>query len=399
MTLRDRIIAAAVVSAIHLLALGFVIGDPSNILDGAFQQQAEAILDGALPYADRGYEYPPLSLPLVLGPGLISDAEDSYRAAFGWEMMAFDLSIVLMLSLALRGESRRIWGALAVYTVGVVGLSGVGPLPDSDLEAQPLGLARFDLAPAALVLAAALARQAARTATWSALLSTAVAVKFFPVFLYPSFLRDEPQLRRALLAAIPPLALAAGIVLVTGDEFGSAINYHTGRDLQIETLGATPFMLWNVLGPGDATSMIGRGGWNLVASGADYARALSIGLFFVSWIWLTIEGWRRRVPPLEIATAILAVMILLAPVLSPQFLFWVLPVSAAAYGLRLPNLLLIVAVLLTEEVLANYNGVSTLSDSFVLSVAARNTVLIAYVAAAIVYAFREREPEPSVAPT
>jgi hypothetical protein len=313
-------------------------------------------------------------------------------------MLAFDLSIVLMLALALRGESRRIWGALAVYTVGVVGLSGVGPLPDSDLETQPLGLARFDLAPAALVLAAALARGASRTATWSAALSTAVAVKFFPVFLYPSFLREEHQLRRALLAAIPPLALAAGIVLVTGDEFGSAIAYHTGRELQVETLGATPFMLAHLFGAGASTE-VGSGAYNLVADGAAFARVLSIGLFLVAWIGLTVEGWRRRVPPLEIATAILAAMILLAPVLSPQFLFWVLPVSAAAYGLRLPNLLLVAAILLTELMLSRYSGVESLSNGFVLSIAARNAVLLAYAVAAIAYAFRqaENEPEPVAA--
>jgi len=198
MTTRDRIIAAAAVVVIHLLALGFLIGEPSpSILDGVFHTQAEAILDGALPYADRGFEYPPLSLPLVLAPGLISDSELAYRQAFGWEMMIFDLAIVALLAFALRGDSRRVWGALAVYTVGIVGLSGLGPLPDSDIELQPLGLARFDLAPAALVLAAALAREASRSATWSALLSTAVAVKAFPLVLFPNFLRDEPDLRRA----------------------------------------------------------------------------------------------------------------------------------------------------------------------------------------------------------
>jgi hypothetical protein len=392
MTTRDRIIAALVIAGVHLLALGPLIGDASNILDNVFHSQAEAILDGALPYADRGFEYPPLALPLVLAPGLVSDAEASYRAAFGWEMLGFDLSIVLMLALAVRGDRRFVWGALGVYTVGVVGLSGLGPLPDSDIELQPLALARFDLAPAALVLAASLARERGRSATWSALLSTATAVKGYALILYPSFLRDEPDPRRVFLAALPPLLIAAGIVLVTGDEFGSAITYHTGRQLQIETLAATPFMLaHSVFGAGASTD-IGAGAYNLVARGADLARALTIAFLVAGYLLLAREGWRRRTPPLQIATAILALAVAFSPVLSPQFLLWVLPVSAAAFGLRLPNLLLVATVLLTEVMLSQYSGVTGLSNSFVLAIAARNAFLLAYVAAAVVYALRTPGP-------
>jgi hypothetical protein len=377
---------------LHVAALSFPLGNSDRIVDRTFHDQAEAILDGELPYSDRHYEYPPLSLPVVLAPALISDSEPSYRAAFGWEMLAFDLAIVLLLAFGLRGDRRLVWGALAVWSVGMIGLSNLGPLPDSDIDGQPLGLARFDLVPAALILAAALARERLRSALWSFLLTTAVAVKFFPIFLYPNWLRDEAQLRRAAAAAIPPLVLSAALVLLTGDDFGSAISYHTGRDLQIETLGATPFLIAHLFG-GEASTVVGAGGWNLDAGGAEAARAISIGLFLGGWAILAIEGWRRRVPPLEIATAILAVMILFAPVLSPQFLFWVLPVSAAAYGLRLPNLLLLLSVGLTQLVLSLYGGVTRLSDSFVLAVSLRNLVLIAFTAAAITSAFGRTEAD------
>ena len=393
MTTRDRIIAAAAVAGLHLLALGFLIGEASpSILDGVFHTQAEAILDGALPYADRGYEYPPLSLPLVLAPGLISDSELAFRQAFGWEMMAFDLAIVALLAFALRGDSRRIWGALAVYTVGIVGLSGLGPLPDSDIELQPLGLARFDLAPAALVLAAALAREAARSAMWSLLLSTAVAVKAFPLVLFPNFLRGERDLRRVALAALPPLLLAAGVVLVTGDEFGSAISYHSGRGLQIESVGANLFLLAHLAG-GGASTVTEAGAFSLSADGADFARDVFFVLGIVAVGALIALGWQRRTPPLRIATAILAATVVLAPVLSPQFLLWLLPVSAAAFGLRLPNLLLMAAVLLTQYMLSQYSGVEPLSNSFVLAISARNAVLIAYAAVAIAWALGPEEPE------
>jgi hypothetical protein len=399
MSLRDRAIAAAVVAGIHLIALGLLIGEPSeSILDGVFHVQAEEILDGALPYADRGYEYPPLSLPLVLAPGVFTDSELAYRQAFGWEMMVFDLAIVALLAFALRGDSRRIWGALAVYTVGIVGLSGLGPLPDSDIELAPLGLARFDLAPAALVLAAALAREASRSATWSALLSTAVAVKAFPLVLFPNFLRGERDLRRVAVATALPLLTAAGIVLVTGDEFGSAIDYHSGRGLQIESVGANLFLVAHLLGAGASTTTE-AGAYALEADGAGFAR----GAFFAIWLavlgWLIWTGWQRQTPPLRIATAILAATVVLAPILSPQFLFWLLPVSAAAFGLRLPNLLLMAAALLTQFMLSEYGGVKELDNAFIFVLTARNIVLVAYAVAAIAWAFRPGEqgarPQPA----
>ena len=65
--------------------------------------------------------------------------------------------------------------------------------------------------PALFVLAAVLARDAARSATWSALLSLGAAVKAFPIFLYPALLRGEsgsggsssPERFRWSLARLP----------------------------------------------------------------------------------------------------------------------------------------------------------------------------------------------------
>jgi hypothetical protein len=72
------------------------------------------------------------------------------------------------------------------------------------------------------------------------------------------------------------------------------------------------------------------------------------------------------------------VMVVFAPVLSPQFLLWILPVSACAYGLRKENLVLLVALILTQVVLQNYDGVDSLSGGFVWPLAARNLTLLLY---------------------
>jgi hypothetical protein len=84
------------------------------------------------------------------------------------------------------------------------------------------------------------------------------------------------------------------------------------------------------------------------------------------------------------ATAVLAVAVAFAPVLSPQFLLWLLPVSAAAFGLRVQNLVLLAAVVLTAVVLGRYDQVGDLSAGFVLPLAVRNALLLGFLALVVV---------------
>jgi hypothetical protein len=65
-------------------------------------------------------------------------------------------------------------------------------------------------------------------------------------------------------------------------------------------------------------------------------------------------------------------------VLSPQFLLWILPVSACAYGLGKENFVLLAAVVLTQIVLQHYDGVDSLSGDFVWPLAARNLTLLLF---------------------
>ena len=130
--------------------------------------------------------------------------------------------------------------------------------------------------PALFVLAAVLARDRGRSATWSGLLSIGAAIKAFPLFLYPALLRGERNLRRVVVAGAIPLLLCAVAVLVTGDEFGSAITYHTQRALQVESLAASPFEVAHVLGSSGITTVTGHGGFEIRASGATAARWVSV---------------------------------------------------------------------------------------------------------------------------
>jgi hypothetical protein len=393
--LRWRATAAALVCAVHLAVFVPTIGDWSSVLVNDFAPQAQAIKGGDLPYRDQDIEYPPLSVPVLIAPIYLDDSTQGFVDGFMWEMLAFDLGMALLIGFGLPGDAKRVLSALGIYSVGIVILSDV-VLDASLIDTGPLALQRFDLVPAFFVLAAVLARDRGRSATWSGLLSLGVAIKAFPLFLYPALLRGERSLRRVIVAGAIPLLLCAVAVLVMGDEFGSAITYHTQRAPQIESLAASPFEVAHVLGASGISSGVGHGGFEIRATGADVARWISVAIGAAGYLWLVLAGWRSKASNLELVAALLAVMVVFAPVLSPQFVLWILPISACAYGLGRQNLLLLVAILLTQVVLQNYDGVDGLTGSFVWPLAARNALLLAYLCVVAAPILREgHEPVPT----
>jgi hypothetical protein len=389
---RWRATAAVLVCALNLALFVPTIGDWSSILVNDFAPQAKAIKDGDLPYRDQRIEYPPLSVPVLIAPAYFDDSTQGFVDGFMWEMLAFDLAIILLIALALPGDPGRVLSALGVYTVGLVALSGV-VLDRSLIDYGPLALDRFDLVPTLFVLAAVLARDRGRSATWSGLLSIGVAIKAFPLFLYPALLRGERNLRRVIVAGAIPLLACAAAVIVMGDEFGSAISYHTERTLQVESLGASVFEVAHVIGASGVSTGVGHGGFEISASGATAARWVSVVIGATGYLWLVWAGWRSKATNFELVAALLAVLVVFAPVLSPQFLLWMLPVSACAYGLGRENVVLLLAIVFTQIELQHYDGVDALTGSFVWPLAVRNLLLIVYlvmVAAPIVRTGRSR---------
>jgi len=379
LTTPERIIAAAAVCALHLALLAPQVGSGGGSILTDFGPEGTAIEAGALPYRDEELEYPPLSIPVIVSPAWLGQDLQDYAVAFQVEMLLFDLGIVLLLALALRGGRREVLGALAVYTLGVVAISGI-VLDGSDIDEAPLALDRFDLVPAFLVLAAVLARERGRSATWSALLSAGAMVKAYPLALFPALLRGERRPGAVAVAALVPVLVAAALVSGLGDEFAGAIGYHTGRPLQVESVAATPL---EILAIDDVAggAEFGSGSFNYVGDGAAAARAITLVLLVGAYALMLWAGWRSGASHLKLATALLAVIVAFSPVLSPQFMFWLLPVSAAAWGLRIQNVVLVVAFVLTQLMLQHYSRVVVDFDAeYVWRLAGRNAVLLLYVA-------------------
>jgi len=369
---------AAIACALHLAILVPTIGQDAGSVQNDFAPQSIAIEGGDKPYRDQELEYPPLSIPVLMAPALTSEGIDGYNDHFEAWMLLFDLAIVALLAFATPGGGNRAGAAVAMYSLGVVALSGI-VLGDSDIDEAPLALSRFDLVPALLVLAAVLARESGRSATWSALLATGVAVKAFPLALFPALAHDEPNPRRAALAASVPLVLSLAVVVAFGDEFGSAIGYHAERSLQIESVAATPLEL-AYLDDVSAGARFGSGSFNYVGPGSEVARAVTVAALIFLYGLVLIAGWRaREISHLRLSVALLATIVTLSPVLSPQFLFWLLPLSAAAFGLGAANLVLVAAFAATQLMLQKYSRVIVDFDAeFVWRLAGRNALLLAY---------------------
>jgi hypothetical protein len=398
-TRRSRALAGALFVCLHLAILGPLANNEGALVEGEYRAAGEAVLDGAEPYSDLDFEYPPLAIPLVAAPAAVTEDGATYTELFAWMMLVVDLAIVVMLA-ALPGRRGRVWGALGVYSVLVLALL-VRVWEGSELGIGALALQRYDLVPAALVLAAALARSANRSATWSALLAVGTALKAFPAALFPVFVRGERKLGRVVAAALVPLLASAALVLALGDQFWSAVTYHTDRELQIETVGASLVLIADALG-GTATTVGGAGSLNLEGTGAGFLRVASIVAMLACYALVVRQLWRHRVEPLESALAALAPLVVLAPVLSPQFLIWLLPLSAAVYGFRAPNLILVGVCLLTGMVLSHYDEVFEHSWQFVTFLVARNVLLLVYLGLVLRPLWRRAEariprPRPVIA--
>jgi hypothetical protein len=80
-----------------------------------------------------------------------------------------------------------------------------------------------------------------------------------------------------------------------------------------------------------------------------------------------------------LVTGLLAILVVFSPVLSPQFLIWILPLSACAFGLGAENAVLLLAVLLTQVALQHYDkAIGEFGPAFVWPVAGRNLALLVY---------------------
>ena len=345
-----------------------------------YRSFARPVLDGALPYRDVFFEYPPLAAPLVALPGLAGTDHDSYRLAFAGITLGLAIAVVLLtgaLARATGGDPRRAMLAAAL----------------APLALGALVRTRFDLAPVALTLAGLLLVCRDRPRAGLAILGAGAMTKGFPLVAAPvalAWLAGRGQRRAAiegglaLAAVVGALALAAVIVSPSGAV--EAVRYHLERPVQVESGPASVLLALDGLGMGEARAVDSHRSDGLAhpassAVAAAFFAALAAALVLAAAAArrgpeASSPGRRRLV--LASLTAV-AAFASLGKVVSPQFMIWLVPLGALAFAWRMHSLAAAVgaATLLTFlEFPSRYFELVAREPVPAAIVAARNVALV-----------------------
>lgn len=364
--------ALLLVSALPFLAtvLSRVLGDT-----GVYANAARALREGAGLYGQVPFEYPPYALLWFLVPP--AEEPRSFQVVFNLEMLALDLAIKGMLLLEGHRQGRGLRALLpfAVWTV-------------SGWLQEYVFLRRFDLAPAAMTVGAALLMLRGRFLLSGVLLAVGMGTKVYPVLLLPvAAIAAWREGRLGRLVAGGVLGLAPLVALAFVWPWWNFASFHAARGLQVESLPAA--LLW--LGHHAAGWPVT---WRCLPTwdelGGPMAQAL---LPWVRAIWMGVTAgsallgaavFLRRPRPdftAQVEALVLPVLAFAAFnfVLSPQYHIWFMPLAALLMVGRAPRVavLLLVATALIPLFYPSRGYHQGLSAARTLALVARDLLLVA----------------------
>jgi hypothetical protein len=319
----------------------------------------QRVADGQIPYRDFRLEYPPAALPLfalpLAGHKTLS-AHTYYRnfAALATMLMAVTIAFTALSLWRLRRPRRNVLVALSLLAASAIALGS-------------LVYTRYDVWPAALVAAALALLLNRRTAVAALALGVAIAAKLYPLVVLPLVVcfvwrrsGRRQALRALLLATAAAVAIVAPFVAIAPGAVEAAVRVQLEHSLQIESLGSAALVTLAKLGItfGDVAlhSQTSTGlatTTSLAGSGTGTALAvLSVARVVVLlWIWVSFARGPATADRFLCSTAAaLTASVALSPVLSPQFLIWLLPVVPLLQGGRgiVATAILAVGVALTH---------------------------------------------------
>lgn len=266
---------------------------------------------GTFPVADPMWQYPPGAGLVFWLPGRLPGG---YVDDFMVLAIGCDLAITVMLWL-----SARRGGSLAGAWYWVCGVPLLGPVI----------VGRFDVVPVALSVAALCV--ARRASVRGALIGAAAAVKVWPVTLLAGM--APGQQRRGVAAAA---AVFAAVCAISASGTASFLAHQNARGVEIESVAATPFMIWRQAGwPGTVVYRFGAyqlsGGHAALALDASRLGLVLVVAAVIGWRLMIARGRARWRPEFAADAPLAATLLFLvaSPVLSPQYLLWVIGLAAA----------------------------------------------------------------------
>ncbi len=267
-----------------------------------------ALAEGRFP-TDQMWQYPPLAAPILLLGSLLP----GQRLGFVLVFLVFDVAVMAMVAARSRGpvgaSGRRLWALVPV----VVG---------------PLLLARFDVVPTALAVAALV--MVGRPAASGALAALGALVKVWPALVVAGLPRRH--LPRAVGGAVATSALALAVLGLVMDDPLSFLSGQRDRGLQIESVAALPYLVAGMLG--SPVSVVYRfGAHEVEAPGAQVVAAActlaSVGLLALVAV-RRLRGRLEHLPAADVALVAVLFSVVTSRVFSGQYFIWLLGLGALA---------------------------------------------------------------------
>jgi hypothetical protein len=310
--IRDWAVWALFRVGLLAIVLGWVRW-PEQVNDLAiYQRWAEGPLaEGTFP-TDPMWQYPPLAGPVFrLGALLPGD-----RLGFALLFFALDAVIMLLLTWQAAGTGRTggrtLWAWAAVIT-------------------GPLLLARFDVVPTVLALAAVLLAGTRATAS-GVLAGLGAWLKVWPVLVLAGIRRRDIP-RAVLGVGVVSLVVVAVLLATTGQPFGF-LTGQSERGLQIESVAAWPFLVARGLGA-DVEVVYQYGAHEVVADGVTAVALCSVLLTLALLGLVALQRLRGALEDhaaADVALAAVLFSVVTSRVFSGQYFIWLLALCAACLG-------------------------------------------------------------------
>ncbi|MFB7504404.1 glycosyltransferase 87 family protein [Streptomyces broussonetiae] len=363
-----------------LLGGGAVAREVSHL----YQQWYGVLAHGTFPADDTLWQYPPGAGAVLLAPGLVPGL--TYFQAFVALTLAGDALVTVALVRAGTRAGRSLRGA-ALWTGGL-------PL------LLQLPLARYDVQVTALAVLSLLTLTRSPRAG-GACAALGALVKGWPALALLGAPRG-PAARGAWTWATATGAVALGLLTVVFRDPLSFLRQQGGRGVQIESLGGTALNLARHAGwPGRERYQYGSA--ELVGPNVDTVATVCLALTAVSFGLLVV--WRVRArrwseaTPFDAALCAVLLFTVTSRVISPQYMIWLLGLSAVCLTSRhtsqRPVAVLVLAATALSTVVfpMTYGEVIDGTWTGCLLMLARNGILTAAAVLSFVRLWRAARPQ------
>ena len=291
---------------------------------------AENISNGQFPLNDPMWQYPPLAAVVFcfahsLGPGTIGFVAFAVFADLG--IMALIMKHAKKL-LVFNPFAPWIWVAAPIF---------IGPIM----------FGRFDIFPT-LAMIAALILFTSPTA-FGSLVALGALLKVWPVL---GLIATPRASASKVFSAFAVTFISGSMILVAW--WPGSFSFIAGqrsRGLQIESVGALPYMIWNA-GPKDIKIELLYGAVEVVASGTRLVCILVtlIGAGLLgSLVWRRYRGDLEHIEASDLTLLAVLISMVTSRVLSPQYIVWVVALIAVCAFKPQRNFVWIASLILTSS--------------------------------------------------